>query len=66
MGSVQRRERTEHQRWGTRVWHREAQSVLPLPEGGGAHTGAHGGEGGANFWTGPGWKDSCPWRGQRR
>ena len=31
MGSVQGVERTEHRGWCTRVWHREAQSVLPLP-----------------------------------
>ena len=47
MGSVQRGERAKHRGWGTRVWHWEAQSVLPLPERGGAHTGADGGEGGA-------------------
>ena len=47
MGSVKRGERAKLRGWGTRVWHSEAQSVLPLPEGGGAHTRAHEGEGGA-------------------
>ena len=47
MGSVQRDERAKHRGRGTRVWHWEAESVLPLPEGGGAHTGAHRGEAGA-------------------
>ena len=41
MGGVQRGERAKHRGRGTRVWHWEAPSVLPLPEGGGAHTGAH-------------------------
>ena len=47
MGGVQRGERAKHRGWGTGVWHWEAQSVLPLPEGSGAHTGVHEGEGGA-------------------
>ena len=47
MGGVKRGKRAKHRGWGTRVWHWEAQSVLPLPEGGGAHTRAHEREGGA-------------------